>query len=489
MTDFKTALPSDIDKIMIIKMLLAAQDENRQLQARLDGTGFITLPLVLHLLSSEEIGMNYLMMTVSSLVALLDFGFSPQFGRNFTYINSGAKRLLKEGVEYSNSNKINYHLLATLLKTARFVYHRLSIIRVSLMLTVGTAYIYYVTKGFSNVRNSFWIWILFSLSNYFNVYYSWLNSLLTGSGKVAEANIATILSRIAYLIICITLLLLNCGLFSIVIASFISPFIQRIYAYRVYFTKELNAKLEKDIPSKEVKELFSVIWFNAKKLGINFIGGYCITKSDMFIIGFFLPLSTVASYGLMTQLANILSGVAMTLFIAYQPKFSNYRVKNDKEGFKQLIGLTIGVFWIIMFVGIIAMVTIAPPLLRLIGSNTDLPVIGVVLLYMLTMSLEYNHSLFAEMIVTGNDIPFVTAGIVSGICIVLLTVIFLRFTNMQLLGVVFAHFIVQIAYSNWRWPKWIFEEFNMSISDFFRYSFAAIFSKTKNGIESIRNKL
>jgi phage-related minor tail protein len=35
-TDFKRYLSSDTDKITIIKMLLASQDVNRQLQARLD---------------------------------------------------------------------------------------------------------------------------------------------------------------------------------------------------------------------------------------------------------------------------------------------------------------------------------------------------------------------------------------------------------------------------------------------------------------------
>jgi hypothetical protein len=35
-TDFERSLSFDMDKITIIKMLLASQDENRQLQARLD---------------------------------------------------------------------------------------------------------------------------------------------------------------------------------------------------------------------------------------------------------------------------------------------------------------------------------------------------------------------------------------------------------------------------------------------------------------------
>ena len=52
------------------------------------GAGFITLPLILHMLSTEEIAMNYLMLTIGSMVALIDFGFAPQFGRNVSFVFS-----------------------------------------------------------------------------------------------------------------------------------------------------------------------------------------------------------------------------------------------------------------------------------------------------------------------------------------------------------------------------------------------------------------
>lgn len=39
------------------------------------GSGLVTLPLILRLLTTEEVGMNYLMLTVSSIVGLMDFGF------------------------------------------------------------------------------------------------------------------------------------------------------------------------------------------------------------------------------------------------------------------------------------------------------------------------------------------------------------------------------------------------------------------------------
>ncbi|HAT62476.1 MAG TPA: polysaccharide biosynthesis protein [Prevotella sp.] len=446
------------------------------------GTGFITLPLVLHLLTPEEVGMNYLMMTISSIIGLLDFGFSPQFGRNFTYVNSGARRLLKEGVEYSDNKSIDYHLLSILLKTARTVYQRLSIFSVALMLTAGTGYIYYVTKGFTNVNNVLPIWLLFCLTSYFNIYFSYYNSLLTGSGKIAEANKAAIYSKSAYLIICIPLLLLHFGLFSIIIANFISPFVSRYYSYHVYFTEELVSILDKNIIKQEVSEMFDVIWYNAKKLGINFVGSYAINKSAMFIIGFYLPLAVVGSYGLLIQLTTVLSGVAQIMFATYSPRFSNLRVTKQDEEFKMLMGLTIGVYWIMMIIGSIVILFGAPPVLQLIGSKTQLPSIGVCALYLLAITLEGNHSDFATLIVTGNKVPFVKPSILSGLFILGFTILELQFTNFGLIGVVFVQFIVQLAYSNWRWPKWVMDEFHMSIVDFFKYSYFAISSKIKKYI-------
>lgn len=38
-------------------------------------SGIIILPMVLRMLSAEEVGMNYLMLSVGQLVTLVDFGF------------------------------------------------------------------------------------------------------------------------------------------------------------------------------------------------------------------------------------------------------------------------------------------------------------------------------------------------------------------------------------------------------------------------------
>lgn len=446
------------------------------------GSGLVTLPLILRLLTKEEVGMNYLMLTVSSIVGLMDFGFSPQFGRNFTYVNSGARRLCREGVEEERGGSIDWHLLSVLISTARFVYRRLSVLALIVMLTFGTGYIWYLTEGFTNVNNSLYIWILYSFSTYFNIYFSYYSSLLTGSGMIRESSQAAILSKSAYLVLCTVFLLLGWGLFAVVAANFIAPFVQRYVSYRAYFKPELKARLaEQTVTRKDIRETFSVIWFNAKKLGINFIGAYAVNKMGMFIIGFFLPLATIGSYGLLTQLTTIVSGIANTMFVTYLPKVSNCRVTGDRPMLKRTISFSMVVGQIIMVAGALGIIFVAPYLLELIKSQTMLPSRLICVLYLVIVALELNHSEFASVISTENKIPYVVPSLVSGGVIVLLTFIALKFTTLGLLGVVLVQGIVQAAYNNWRWPLWVFRELDMSISEFYRTGFDSII-KTVSGL-------
>ncbi len=439
-------------------------------------SGIIVLPVILNRLDAEEVGLNYIMLTISSLVSLLDFGFAPQFGRNFTYVNSGVQSLRKEGIEEEvrEKEKINYHLLSILLATAKTVYQRISVVGTLIMLSGGTAYIAYITNGFTSINNSLAIWILFTISTYFNIYFTYYNSLLTGSGKVEEANVATFLSKLSYILICIPLLLLNVGLLSIVIANLIAPFIRRYYSYKKYYTREIRRNLEKNIRKEEIKETFNTIWYNSKKLGINFIGAYAVNKSSMFIIGFFLPLSVVGSYGILTQIATLLLSISQTLFTAYEPKYSYYRVTKDTEGCKNVICLTTLVYLTIMIIGSLGILFLGPAIFSLIHSKTVLPSKIIMAIYLTSVTLEGNHSNFATLIAAENKIPFVKSGLISGLFIIVLTILCLEISSWGLLGVVLIQFAVQLSYNNWRWPKWILDEYKMNVLSIFSKGFKTL---------------
>lgn len=448
--------------------------------------GVIILPMILRMLSAQEIGMNYLMLAIGSMVTLFDFGFSPQFGRNITYILSGAKELKREGIELSFSDtEIDYNLLGKMIYLARYVYQRLSLIIFILMLSVGSLYIFKITKGFTNIDNSLLIWIIFCISTYFNIYFSYYTSLLSGKGLIKENSQAIIFSRLAYIIISVTLLLLGSGLLGVVIAAFVSPFINRFISYKYFFTKEIKKKIEGFRYSKyEVYEVFRVIWHNSKKLGIVLICAFVTTRLGLFFAGLFLHLEVIAAYGLMIQLVEILASVSGTLFEIYQPRFASLRVKGDITTLVKEFSFSMNIFYLLFLTGACVLLLFGSKFLEIIDSNTSLPQIEFVALYIFVILLERNHSYYATLITTRNDIPFVKPSIITSIFVLLGYFFSLKYTSYGVLGLIFIQGLGNIAYSDWKWPLVVLKEFNINFLSILNLGFKESIIRTKQNFKN-----
>ncbi len=444
-------------------------------------SGIIVLPFVLRMLSSEEVGYNYLMLTVAQMVILFDMGFSPMFSKNISFVFSGAKELLKEGVKECESDDVDYHLLATVIAVAKRMYMRMSIIVLVLMLTGGIAYTWYVTDGYSSVKNSFVVWVIFSISTFFNVYFGYYNSFLTGRGQLAEQRKATICARIAYIAISICLLFTGMGLMSLCIANLISPFISRYMCHRAFFDNELKCSInDKIVTEDENKTTFKIIWHNTKKMCISAVGSYCINKASLFLAGLFLPLAVVGSYGLMIQLGGLIMSVAINYFVTIQPKMTYHRIKGDLTHLREEFSIGIISSLLLMLIGYAFLVFVCPYLLTLIASNTQLPSRTVLLLFALISILEMNHSLCATYITVGNRVPPIASSLIPGIAIVLLSWLSLKFTGLQLLGLIIAQGICQLAYNNWKWPFVALTDLKLTPLSVFLLGSSKIFNRLNN---------
>ena len=443
-------------------------------------SGLVTLPLILKLLSAEEIGMNYLMLSLGALVNLFDFGFTPQFSRNIAYVFTGAQVLKKEGVTVTETSTINYRLLATMIHTAEFVYRRLAIVVLLVMLTLGTYYIYYVTKGFTNIDNSLSIWVLYSIGIFFNIYYSYFAALLIGKGLIMESKKAMVYSKIVYILLSFVFLFSGLGLMGVVLANLIAPFINRFLSYRYFFTIELTNKIKiYDISKKEKLELFEIVWHNAKKLGLVFVGAYAINKLSIFLAGLYLPLSDIGSYGLMIQLFGLLSMVSGMLFTVFEPRFSSLRTKGDTTALIKEFAFSMNIYYLTFIIGAIGLLYLGPYFLSLISANVALPSFFIMLLFSVVLFLEGNHSNFATLIVTNNSVPFVTSALVAGFFIGLGDYISLKYTGYGILGLVAVQGLVQLAYANWKWPFVVLNEFKINLREFLTLGMTESFNRLK----------
>lgn len=447
-------------------------------------TGVIVLPAILKMLSTEDIALYYVILNIGSLVTVFDFGFSAQFSRNFAYVFSGAQEIVSDGIDVKVQDEINYKLLKTLIETAKRIYFIISFLSLLIMLTAGSVYITSVTNNFQNSNNILILWSLYSLSVFFNLYYMYLTPLVRGMGKIKETQQATVFSRIAYLLIAFILLFFHFGLFSIVIANLISPFVSRIILKRTFYKKEIkNIFKNIKILSEEKKDCFKAIWYNAKKLGIVTISSIGITKSAMFFAGLYLDAETVASFGLLQQLVTIITGISITLFNTYTPKISGLLVNgNRKEAFNDF-KLCMGSFYLIFIFLSYNMIIFGSWGLSLIKANAILPSFMVMTVYCFINLLEQNHSLFANYITLENTIPFVIPSIISSSCIILGDYLGLRFSSFGIWILILVPGIVQLAYNNWKWPYLVTKNNHVNFFSFFGSSIVEVciygFSKIK----------
>ena len=427
------------------------------------GANVIILPFILRMLSADEIGMNYIMASVAAFVQLADFGFSTQIGRNITYVISGSRQLFKKQIDVARSEEVDYHLLATVIETSKYIYRRISVAVLAIMLTFGTLYMYRATDGFTSVDNSLIIWILYSISTFFNFYYLYFNSLLTGAGKVREGNIATILSKSTYMLICFVLLFTGFGLLSVVIANLVSPFVQRYYSYIKFYDKELREGInDEKVTKEEIRGAFQTLWYNAKRSGINMLGHFVTTQAGTFLCGLFLTLSETAEWGLMLQLYGVVAGFSRSIIMSQMPEYAKCYIRGERKKLLESISDGFVVFLFISLCGILTINVLGPYLLDLIHSNTHLPFSSVMWAYGVQLLLLNNAQNFANIMSSKNHIPSPTATLLTAFAIILLELITLRFLHLGLWGLIISPLVAGMAYTWWKWPQIVLKDLNAS---------------------------
>ena len=426
-------------------------------------SGIFVLPIILNKLSSEEIGLNYILLTLTSLVSLFDFGFSPQFGRNIVYVFNGVTTLKKEGVDNALNTQVDYHLLATVIRTAQYLYRRLAIWSSFFLLTIGGVYIYQVTDGFQSISQLWIIWGLYVVSTYFNVYFLYYNSLLIGKGLIKESQKATIASKCLNICISISLLFAGFGLLSVVIANLVSPFAGRYISYYFFYTKELKNEIMKfTILQSEIHSTFKILWYNAKKIGLVSLASFAVSQLGLCLSGLYLPLNEVASYGLMVQLVGVISVLSGTLLSIQAPYFAACRVQKKYNELIERFAGSLVIFYILFIAGSLFMVAFVPLFLHTIRSNAILPSTGILIIYSIIRLLECNHAYFGSVLLANNSVPFVKAALFSGLFTLIGLFIVLHFTHLDIVGLVIIPGIAQGVYQNWKWPKVVCDEFCIS---------------------------
>ncbi len=427
------------------------------------GAGVLLFPFIVHKMPAETVGIWNIFQTITMLVILFDFGFRPTFARSISYIFSGVKRLDKEGVtqvDLGTDNTVSYTLLKDTLQAMRKFYRWLALAMLVTLLTVGMVYFNSILKKYTGDHQDAMIaWVMLIAINCYNLYTLYYEALLLGKGYVKRSQQIAIVGQSVYILVAIVLIWCGLGLTAIVGAQLLSVVIRRILSRKVFFTKELEAELRK-AESHDANVILRTSFPNAAKMGLTSLGGLLITRSAVLLGSTYLPLTTIASYGISLQVIDILARCALVFYQSYTPRMAQYRAEKNTSALWQLYKRSVGLYVLIFVAGSLVFVFLGDWALQIIKSETTFLPMHLLLVLLVVQFLEHNHSLAAGFLAADNRIPFFVPSLISGLATIILMWIFLAQLNLGVWGLILAPGIAQLAYQNWKWPYEVIKELN-----------------------------
>lgn len=295
-------------------------------------TNILMLPLIVYFLDSNMIGLWGVYVSISSVVILLDFGFSPTFARNIAYSWSGSQKIEKTGLFKVSKNGPNFILLKKILFASKRTYLYISLFALVVMLFLGTPYILQISKeiDFNIVIIS---WILYSLSIFFNIYFGYYGAYLRGVGAIKRLSKSMIYSKTIQIFVTFLLLLFGLNIIGVVSAFLVSGLLFRFFSRFYFYTyRNIGNAIKKiTITQDEIKSVFFTIWHNAWRDGLVSLSNFLTSQASVIIASLFLNLSQIGVYSISLQLLTVLSTISIALYGAYQPSIQSAFVKNKVE--------------------------------------------------------------------------------------------------------------------------------------------------------------
>lgn len=423
------------------------------------GSGILLFPIILRLLPSETVAVWSIFAAISALVNMLDFGFTPSFSRNITYIFSGVNKLEKTGVSKDINSKVDIDLLANTIRAMKWFYSRVALITFLLLITAGSLYLLNVISKNSIVNKTEIIiaWILFCFVNTYNIYTLFYDSIMIGRGLIKKDKQLIIISQIAYLCVTTTFIYCGFGLISIVSGQAVSVIIKRTLSFRYFFSPQLKAEL-KTVNTTNFFHILKVIAPNSIKLGLTGIGAYLALQSALIIGSLYLTLNQLASYGITTQVINVIASLASVYYFSFTPQIAYLRVDNNLVEIKKIYLRCITILAFV-FIGCgTGLVILGNWGLSILKSNTLLLDKSMIAVLLLATFLEKSHAIAGGFLLSKNEVPFFKAAIISGIATVILLFVLIDIFNLGVWGMILAPGIAQLAYQNWKWPSVLIKE-------------------------------
>ena len=429
----------------------------------------ILTPFIMYFLDDDSFGLWSVFQSLAAITTLFDFGFATTFSRNINYCWNGAVKLERTRATYSNSDEPNFLLMKKAISACKTVFLVISLLALVIMLLIGTPYIAHISKG-TTIEGSVPIisWMIYTVAIFLNIYFGYYGSFLRGVGDISDANIATVIAKLVQIIVTVVFLWLGFGLIGTSVAYLsYGTLYQQIARKRFYSYKGIGKGLKSvkvKIPFTEIKEMFMIVWHNAWREGVVSLSNYLANQACTVICSLYMPLSQTGAYSLAVQLGMAVSQISATMYTANQPVLQSAYIRNEKNSMRKTMSLIIFTYVSLNMLGLVAVVLIGLPVLKLIKPDLALGTALMITIGIYQFMLKFRNCYTSYFSCT-NRIPYVKAFLISSVGCVVLALIFLGGFKWGVWGLVVAQILSQGVYNVWAWAQKAHLEMKLSFSE------------------------
>jgi O-antigen/teichoic acid export membrane protein len=385
----------------------------------------VVLPLILTRLSTEEITLWYLFMTIISFQLLADFGFVPTFSRVIAYAMGGADFDELKRPQKKNNGQPSWKTIEVICSTMRTIYFRLGFIWMTSLILFGTISL---IKPISQVHNSVsaWVaWVIVLAVSIIALQGNIYSAYLQGINQIALLRRWEAITALAVIATSVVALLSGGGLLALVIVNqgwkFLSVLWNRWLSYNVeegrfkYFSK-----------TEHNRKVFDAVWPSAWRSGVGHSMTYGLIQASGVLYAQVGTAASIASYLLTLRLIQTVSQFSQAPFYSKLPTFARLFAEDKK---KELVlrakrGMMLS-YWcyVICFIGL---GITGDPMLKFIGSNADFPTSLLWALMGLAFFVERYGAMHLQLYSITNHIIWHVANGIAGIIYILVSLLLFK---------------------------------------------------------------
>ncbi len=440
------------------------------------GSAIFILPLLIKVLSTEQIAIWFVFQLVMGLGMLADAGFGSTWVRVNAYYYAGAQKIPEnindfKKLDQTDSNNPNWQGLRTALATSHLIYLGLASLGVLILLGPGTLMVKNVIFLDGNHVSDWYAYLAVVVSSFFGLLSVRWSSTLQGLGMLARTKQIDIFIGLFRLSAYVVILLSGYGLLSLMLVTTFLSIIQ-FFVLR-HLTLAWFKHKSPDLSGKPTfnRDLFKTVWPATWRFGSIVLGSYFINNGIGVLVSQINNAALVASFLFTMRVLMFGRQVAQSPLYARLPDIMHLMAKKDICGVKSLFSRALALELSILSLLLLVIGLAGNQILAMIGLKPLVLTLDFYIPLAIWLLLEAHHAAHAQVYMTSNHVPFLLPSLLSGLVIMMLGYIILP--GYGLLGLVFVQLLVQISFNNWypvflllKLLEWPFKDYIKSLFNF-----------------------